>query len=266
MCNVTVATRLCTVLAQLLTPAIVLRVHSEYWCASAPVAASQSANSFLVPGPQGPFVRAAFDLHDEDCRSVVLNSHPLLVPKITALLHGVCPPLWAVDTKYSLSEIGTKGVLRGLTDLGTVRLGPVRPPPLPKTKDGVNTSVKSSTATPQPQRRSTGSREKGPPVQSRNMIRQLFSAHSFNKSLELCFTRGSTTSHARGTSIQSAGTIPLVLKQGLVFFSRLARWKKCGDFRMLSCGMALITEQDQIWWKESSRAAPHLTQHSSNST
>ena len=35
---------------------------------------------------------------------------------------------------------------------------------------------------------------------------------------------------------------------------------------MLSCGITLITEQDQTWWKESSRTAPHLTQLSSDST
>ena len=53
---------------------------------------------------------------------------------------------------------------------------------------------------------------------------------------------------------------------GFVFFSRLARWSRCWDLRMLSCGMVLITEQDRIWWKESSRTTPHLTQLSSSGT
>ena len=111
-----------------------------------------------------------------------------------------------------------------------------------------NTTVKSSTATPQPRRRSTGSLEKRPRVPSMNMIKQMLLDHSFNVSQELCFTRGSTASHAAGTSIHSAGTMPLVQKSGLVFFSRLPRWKRCWDFRTLSCGMALITGLDQIWW------------------
>ena len=44
----TVATRLCTVLARLLTPALFFTVHSECWCASAPLAANLSANSFTA--------------------------------------------------------------------------------------------------------------------------------------------------------------------------------------------------------------------------
>ena len=39
------ATRLCTVLSKLLTPAIFLKVHSECWCASVSLAANLSANS-----------------------------------------------------------------------------------------------------------------------------------------------------------------------------------------------------------------------------
>ena len=93
-----------------------------------------------------------------------------------------------------------------------------------KPRDGATTSsVKSRTATPHPQRRSTGSLEKGPPVLSRNMTRHLLLAHSFNVSHELCSTRGSTASHAAGTTIHLAGTMPLDQKHGVVFFSRLAR-------------------------------------------
>ena len=55
--------------------------------------------------------------------------------------------------------------------------------------------MKSRIATPQPQRRSTGSLEKGSPVPPRNMTKQLFLAHSFSVSQHLCFTRGSTASN-----------------------------------------------------------------------
>ena len=110
------------------------------------------------------------------------------------------------ETKYSLSEIRTRGVFRGakrrawmpaqISDLGTVCLTPGGPPHLPNTMEGAKTSVKSRTATPQPQRRSTGSLEKGLPVPSRNMIKQLLFAHSSSVSQELCVKRTSTTSQA----------------------------------------------------------------------
>ena len=118
-------------------------------------------------------------------------------------------------------------ILAYISDLGAVCLAAGGPPPLPKTKDGANISVKSSTATPQPQRRTT---EKGPPVPSRNMIRQLLLATSFNVSQEVCFTPGSTASHAANTSIRSAGTTPLVQKQRPVFFSDFARCEKVLGF------------------------------------
>ena len=91
MCRVAVATRLCTVLAGLLTPAIFLTVHSECWCVSAPLAASLSANSFptniqewLVLRPQRPLACVALDFEDKDRRRVVLNSRH-------RLRHGVRP-------------------------------------------------------------------------------------------------------------------------------------------------------------------------------
>ena len=75
-------------------------------------------------------------------------------------------------------------------------MAPERPPPLPKTKDGANTSVKSSTAT---------WRKDARPIEE-HMIRQMFLAHSFDVSQDLRLTPGSTASHAAGTSIHSAGT------------------------------------------------------------
>ena len=168
---------------------------------------------------------------------MVLNSHPVLVPQIAAWPHGVRPP--PLGRRHEILSVGNQNQ-RGLArrdaerldpdvnlGSGTVCLAPGRPPPLPNNRDGANTWVKSRTSTPQPQRRSMGSLEKGPPVPLKNLIKQLFLAHSFNVSQEFWFTRGSTASHAAGTCIHSAGTFPLDQKQGLVFFSRLARWKRC---------------------------------------
>ena len=57
-------------------------------------------------------------------------------------------------------------------------LTPGKPPPLQNTMDGEETTVKSRTATPHPQRRSTGSLVKEPPVPSRNTCKQYFLDHS----------------------------------------------------------------------------------------
>ena len=84
--------------------------------------------------------------------------HPVLVPRIAAWPHGVRPS--SLRRGHEVLSVGkqNQGVLpcakrsawvpAWTSDLGTVCLGPGRPPPLPNTKDGANTSVKSRTATP----------------------------------------------------------------------------------------------------------------------
>ena len=82
---------------------------------------------------------------------------------------------------------------------------------LPNTMEG----DKSRSATHHPQRRSTGSLEKGPPVPSRNISKQSLSAHVFKWVHEWCVTHGSTSSHAASTSTHTDGTAPQVQKHRL---------------------------------------------------
>ena len=251
LCRVTVATRLCTVLARLLT------VHSECWCASAPLAATLSAISLPAY-----IQRSCCPDHRDHSLAWLLTFTTRIAAEwySTATQYwchrslrgpmGFALPLWAVDTKLSLSETRIKGGLAWReaerlypgVDLGSgdCFFGARRIASSAEIQRWCEHIGKSRTATPQPQRRSTVSFEKEPPAPSRNMIKQLFLAKSFNVSQELCFTGGSTTSHAAGTSIHSAGTM-----HRLVFFSRLARWKRCWNFRMSSCGIALTTGPGQ---------------------
>ena len=60
------------------------------------------------------------------------------------------------------------------------------------------------------------------------MTRQMFLAHSLYVSPDLCSTPDSTASHAASTSIHSAGTTPLVHKQGLVYFRHRSLEKVLG--------------------------------------
>ena len=135
----------------------------------------------------------ALDFENRDCRGVKLDRVPILVPKV------VCPPSLGRGHEVFIAR-GSCAASDGTP--GSRRIAQIWP--LPKTKDGANTSVKSSTGTPRPHRQITVSLEKGPPVPSRNTIKQLLLAHSFNVSQELCFTPGSTASHAASTSIHSA--------------------------------------------------------------
>ena len=171
--------------------------------------------------------------------------------------------LWSAETKYSLSDTRIKRKQSECnkaqtSDLGTVCLAHGRPPPLPKTNDSSSTSVKPRTATPQPQRRRTT----GHPFPSRNMIKQLLLAHSFNVSRELCFTRVPRRRHLHPPSWAHASG-PESRALSCSHFAGLQKWL---DMRVLSYGMALMTEQDQIG--TSNRHGPHHTWHqlSSNST
>ena len=101
---------LCTVLAGLLTPAIFLTVLSECRCASAPLAASLSANSLPAniqigwcPDHRDHSLTRLFDFENQDCRGVLLDRVPELLPQTTDLPQRSDSPL-AVETKYSLSE------------------------------------------------------------------------------------------------------------------------------------------------------------------
>ena len=118
-----------------------------------------------------------------------------------------------------------------ISDLWTSCLAPGRPPPQPKTMDGANTSVKSRTATLQPHRRSTGSPENGP---------RPFEEH--DQTIKSCASRAPRP-HPRPQAPPSTRLGPCFWsqKQMLVIFSRLARWNKCWELWMLSCGIALIT-------------------------
>ena len=75
-----------------------------------------------------------------------------------------------------------------------------------------------------------------------------------------------TPKHGVTGGTRPAGTMPLVQKQGVVFCSCFARWKRCWDLRTLSWRMELISGQDRIWWNKWSRTTPHVTQMSSSST
>ena len=131
----------------------------------------------LVPGPQGPFARVSFHLHDKDCRSLVLNSHPVLVPQIAARARQVRPPslgrghgvlivgnqnqgdlAWRKAGRlYHGVDLGTGDGLLGARETASSAENQRRCEHIGEIEDGHS----------QPQRQ-------GPPVPSRNMIRQLF--------------------------------------------------------------------------------------------
>ena len=100
------------------------------------------------------------DFESQDCRGVLFDRFPILVPKVVALPHGAGPS--SVRRRHEAFVVGDQN-LRGPLRRVTVRLDPgvyLRPgdreTASSKTRDGANTSVKSSTATPHPQRRSAG--------------------------------------------------------------------------------------------------------------
>ena len=101
----------------------------------------------LVPGPQRPFAGAAFDFHDWDCRRVVLN------------ITGATDRCMAPRSSPSPSGPWTRSTsCRKLESRGSCAARSGAPGSLCKPR------IWARTATPQPQRRSTGSLEKGPPA------------------------------------------------------------------------------------------------------
>ena len=223
-------------------------VHSECWRASAPLNANLSENSLAAN---------THNASDQSLTWLLTLRNRIAGAKSHCTGQQGTPSLsgpWTRNThcQRSAPEVSwTSPIEPCVSDLVTVRLASKRPPPLPNTIDGESTSVIQKQPLPSHIAEARGRLRMGLP--SRSMIKQLFFAYASSVTQELCFTCGSTTSEAASTSIYSAGTKPLLKKQELVFLSRLARWNKCWD---LSCGIALITAQDQIWWKESSQTAP----------
>ena len=141
VCRVTVATRLCTDLARLLTSDFFLTGllgmlvrFGSFGCRSIGKFVARIHPEGLEPGPLGPFASAPFDCHDWDGRRLVLNSHPALVPQIAAWPHGVRSP--SLGGGHEVLTVGNQnqGALHGAKrsacipaktlDLGTVCLAP----------------------------------------------------------------------------------------------------------------------------------------------
>ena len=111
---------------------------------------------WLVPRRQRPLLAGvALDLKDKDRSRVVLNGHPILIPRIVALPHGVRPPF--LGRGHKIFSVGDQNQ-RGLAEREAGRLDP-----------GVNTKGwrkhigKIKTATLHPQRRGTGHWREGHP-------------------------------------------------------------------------------------------------------
>ena len=137
-------------------------VHSECWCASAPLNANLSANSLAANTHNGqrPLANMALDFKNQDRWCQRSQYWPT----------GYALPLWAVDTKYPLPEISTRGVL-GVANRtvclrsGDCLFGDKETTSSTETHRRREHIGDSRTTTPQPHRRSTGSLENRPPVE-----------------------------------------------------------------------------------------------------
>ena len=181
----------------------------------------------------------AFDFENQVCGEVLADRFPILVPQVAALPHGAGPP--SLGRRHEVFSVGNPNH-RGLVRRVTERLDPGVFLRSGDSLFGARETASSSEdqrrrkhigeATPEPQRRSTGSlfrRGTWPD----NCCWPTPSTHHKNCAELL-------VRFASSTSIHSAGTMPLVQKQGLVFFSDIARWSRCWYLQMLSCGMALV--------------------------
>ena len=137
-------------------------VHSECWCASALLDANLSANSLPANTHNGqrPLANMPLDFENQDRWCQRSQHWPT----------GYALPLWAVDTKYPLPVISTRGVVNGANRSVCLRSGDC----LFSVKETTSSTEylrrreyigDSRTTTPQPHRRSTGSLENRPPVE-----------------------------------------------------------------------------------------------------
>ena len=187
---------------------------------------------------------------------MVLDGLPILVPKITALTHGVSPPsLGGGHEILIVRDQHEGGPLRRVTE----RLDPGVDLRSGDSVFGSRETASSSEdqrrrkhigevmhSDAQPQRRSTRSLEKRPPVLSRNKIRQLLLAHSFNVPQELCLTPGSTAYHAASTCILGWDHASGPETRARILLTLDALEQVLVHLLMLSCGTALLTVQDRV--------------------
>ena len=144
---------------------------SSFACQSVGKFDARMHPEWVVPGPHKPFARAAFDFHDQNCGSVVLNSHQHWCHRSLHGPTGFALPLWAVDKKYPLWETRIKG-----SCVATVCLAPGRLPPLSKAR---HTGEIEDCHTPAAATKNRVT-EKGAVRSIQEQIKQLFLAHSFN--------------------------------------------------------------------------------------